>query len=289
MQQIGLQIQAQIHRLNHLQKQLTAAIYAEHVSAAVVYQLPDIEPDQSVAHTRPIEVTPCYGTKALETGTQALINLHAKSNHSTRFAVRMPGVLSLKVQDFSEMQHCVAEINAQKDLIKKTLLQVQDANQRYKLLHDPFPLIITLNVYRKIRLLTLPQLIQFNWANKKSITKVSKYDVLKRLYAQKEQCETLQQFDGAQKVQQEIQLVSQLSDHAPLRINRTLPMQPIANINKKESQFICTTPIIVLHDTDQAPEIWDLKHYDPDKNNHRYRSSHNWLPIIPRINLYLKE
>ena len=283
----GLQVQAQIHRLEYAQKQLLHLLKASQKTYATIYELPDIEPDTQVEHTRAISVTAHDGESALEQGLHALTNLYAKTNHSTKFAVRTPGVLCFQTYQKEQIIEQVASINQLKEQIKETLLQEKDANKRYKLLHDPFPMIITLNVYRQLRLLINPEVIHFNWANKKSISKITRNQLLKKLNAQHEQLTLTQHYDGATKVAQEIQLVSELSEFAPLRIHRSLPMQPIANINKKQLQFICTNPILVVHDA-QQPLVSDLKDYDPEQVSTQFRASHAWQPIIPRIHVYLK-
>tara|TARA_B100001094_G_scaffold333164_1_gene409169 strand:- start:1253 stop:2116 length:864 start_codon:yes stop_codon:yes gene_type:complete len=285
--QIGLQVQAQIHRLEYTQKQLLLLLQASKKTHAAIYQLPDIEPDTQVEHTRVISVTAHEGVAAVEQGLYALTNLYAKANHSTKFAVRTPGVLCFQTEQKQQIIEQVDLINQLKEQIKETLLQEKDSNKRYKLLHDPFPMIITLNVYRQLRLLVNPDVIHFNWANKKSITKITRNQLLKRLYEQHEQLQLTQHYEGAMKVAQEIKRVGELSECAPLRVHRSLPMQPIANINKKQLQFICTNPILVIHDAKQ-PVVSDLKDYNPELVSTQFRASHAWQPIIPRIHVYLK-
>ena len=48
-------------------------------------------------------------------------------------------------------------------------------------------------------------------------------------------------------------------------------------------------PILVLHPKGQLPAITDLKDYDPTATRDTFRSKTTLKPLLPRIDVYLKE
>jgi DNA replication terminus site-binding protein len=279
-----------IMSLQHQQTTLLECLKDIGITYGVVSKLPTIASQETVAHTREINVEQLWDQEAKATGLQSLTNLFASDSHSTRFSERMPGVLCFDMEAAQELPQIVAGINEQKQMIKAMLQEVKDHYLRHKVVHDAFPMMVTLKVYRQLRLLQSATRIHFNWANKNSTTKITRDALLLKLQQQQEQLERLQQFDGASKVAQEIQLISGLSTYAPLRIHRSLPMQPMANINFKERQFICTNPILVMHPKGQLPSIAPLGSYRPSPQNEtKFRRSNRMQPLLPRIQVYLKE
>lgn len=275
-------LEYQLNEFNMMMSSLT-----QHVTR--VFPLPPIQADEKVAHTRPILVDQLDEQPGFDAAMAAFTNLYAVDAHSTRFAFRLPGLVCVsgsakaKVELISHIQ----DINHQKDHIKKTLLTIKNADKRYEIVHRLFPMIITLNIYRKIKFMDNPEHITFNWANKKSVVKTTRSKVLDKLLKQSRQKPNLlikTAEDWQSLIAKDIQDIQRLPEDCPLRYCRSLPMQPIVNINYKAIQFICALPLIAWTEAGLLPKIVNLKSYYPKQQVKSV--SPTMQPVIERLNLY---
>jgi DNA replication terminus site-binding protein len=289
MQIIYEEIHNSIHKLESLLKNFRVVMASLTCHVSRVYALPPIQPDEQVAHTRPIIVNQLDDLQGFEAAMAAFTNLYAVDAHSTRFAHRLPGLIcvsgSAAAKD--ELISNIQQINQQKEHIKATLLSIKNADKRYEIVHRLFPMIITLNIYRKIKFMDNPEHITFNWANKKSVVKTTRAKVLEKLTKQSRQkpSSLLTTADEWQLlIAKDIQDIQRLPEDCLLRYCRSLPMQPIVNINYKAIQFICALPLVAWHESGTFPKIINLASYLP-KTQVR-PASLTMLPVIERLNLY---
>ena len=246
-----------------------------------IFKLPNISQSETPDHKRKINVITISQQNILRYGADSLTSLHAKENHSTRFSLRTPGFMCYSNSAKKSLLPIINSYNQQKLELKALLLQEQNPKKRFDLLHKISPMIITLNVYRQIRVIDNPDHIRFNWANKKSVSKVTKSSILSKLNKQIQSVGNDKfNLDG------DINIIKSLPDSTDLRVKRSLPVQPIISINKKSKQFVCVNPVIIFSETGDF-SYNNLENYDPKKSR-KFRSDSPLIPVIERMFLFKK-
>lgn len=278
---LSIEIKNSLDGLLETGRALHQSLLRESFINGSIFKLPNISQSENPDHKRKINVVTISQQNILRYGADSLTSLHAKENHSTRFSLRTPGFMCYSNSAKKSLLPIINSYNQQKLDLKSLLLQEQNTKKRFDLLHKISPMIITLNVYRQIRVIDDPYHIRFNWANKKSVSKVTKSSILSKLNKQ-------MQSIGNNKfnLDADINTVKSLPDSVDLRVKRSLPVQPIISINKKSKQFICVNPVIIFS------EKCDFSHnvlgdYDPQKNR-KFRSDSPLMPVIERIFLFKK-
>ncbi|CAK9884932.1 MAG: DNA replication terminus site-binding protein [Candidatus Erwinia impunctatus] len=270
--------------------------------SARVFIMPDIIKGEEHEAITTIDVEKKIGNEALELALQHYKRLfihHQSEKISTKAAVRLPGIVCLQVSEQQRitLQKSVDDINQLK--AKLATIVTFDSGvtreQRFEFVHRQLHGLLTLNAYRTIPLLRLPDTVRFGWANKHIIKTVTASDILNRIDKSLASDRTNAGFSKDawhRQLNDERTLIEALPTTSVLKIRRPVKVQPIARIwyhdTQKQSQLACSSPVLVLCDEhQQIPEIGELANYDANNITHRYKPAANlYHPLIPRMHLY---
>lgn len=212
------------------------------------------------------------------------------NNHlSTKASQRVPGFIQMQMNNrlFSEFEMVTQHLNELKKQFKFHVTSIKHADTRFEILHKMYPMLITTNLYRKVKLFRNPSDIKFYWANKPRIEKVDYSRTIKRLERSKLKpnnisidCELWRE-----KVEHEITLLKSVNDKSLLRTVRDSKVQPMVNVDGFQTS--CPTPILLVSQNDEPIEVEPLTDYDADKQRKGTgRKAKEYVQLIPRLSLY---
>ncbi|MBD2821235.1 DNA replication terminus site-binding protein [Xenorhabdus sp. 42] len=275
---------------------------------AKVFELPKIEKGEEHEQITEITVNPIQGVEALNLGLrfyQKLFIHHNNPNISSKAASRLPGAICFSVshQQYKDAMRLIDEVNQLKNELETIVTKESGVSkeQRFEFVHDHLRGLITLNAYRTITPLLNPDSINFGWANKNIINKVTKQQILERLeksYSAGRAVPPYSSDQWAALVALEITDIKKLPDDVVLKIKRPVKVQPITRVwyseIQKQVQYACPLPVIVFYTediytefNDAKPKIGMLLNYNVNAIKHRYKPKAKPLElIIPRLHLY---
>mgnify|MGYP004704915679 FL=1 len=290
-----------IDRMEWLLGQLSQQLQHLPLLTARVFTLPPVMKGDEQQAVERISVRQITGEAALKLSLEHFSRLFMQQQSetvSTRSAVRLPGMLCLKADadSFRQAEEWVQEINQLKKLLEKLITRDSglSSEARFPFVHQHFPGLITLNAYRSVTLLPAPASVHFGWANKHIIKNVSRDDICrqleKSLSAGRARAPWTRE-QWAEKVSQELEMITALPADAVLKIKRPVKVQPVARIwdtqQKKQRQLPCPTPLIFFSPDNQIPVTGELSHYDQQNINYRYKPEARPMSlIIPRLWLW---
>ncbi|QTL38251.1 DNA replication terminus site-binding protein [Xenorhabdus budapestensis] len=270
---------------------------------ARVFQLPQIEKGEEHEQITEINVNPLQGNEALSLGLsfyQKLFIHHNHPNISSKAASRLPGALCFSVshQQYKTAMDVIKEVNQLKAELENIVTKESGVSkeQRFEFVHDHLRGLITLNAYRTITPLVNPNTINFGWANKNIINKVTKQQVLERLEKSYNAGKAVPPYSSDQwaaLVALEITDIKKLPDDVVLKIKRPVKVQPIARVwyseIQKQVQYACPLPIIAFYteDSEIKPKVGTLSNYNANAIKYRHKPKAKPLElVIPRLHLY---
>ena len=269
--------------------------------SARVFALPPVMKGDEQQSVQRIPVRQITGEAALKLSLEHYSRLFMQQQSesvSTRSAVRLPGMLCLQA-DAGSLQQAelrVQEINQLKKLLEQLITRDSglSSEARFPFVHQHFPGLITLNAYRSVTLLPAPASVHFGWANKHIIKNVSRDDICrqleKSLSAGRARAPWTRE-QWAEKVTQELEMITALPADAVLKIKRPVKVQPVARIwdtqQKKQRQLPCPTPLIFFSPDSHVPVTGELSDYDQQTINYRYKPEARPMNLlIPRLWLW---
>ncbi|MBD1228289.1 DNA replication terminus site-binding protein [Xenorhabdus griffiniae] len=270
---------------------------------ARVFELPKIEKGEEHEQITEIMVNPLQGNEALNVGLhfyQKLFIHHNNPNVSSKAASRLPGALCFAVNhpQYKEAMAIINEVNQLKIELENIVTKESGISkeQRFEFVHDHLRGLITLNAYRTITPLLNPDSINFGWANKNIINKVTKQQILERLEKSYNAGRAVPPYSSDQwaaLVALEITDIKKLPDDVVLKIKRPVKVQPIARVwyseIQKQVQYACPVPVIVFYteESEIKPKLGNLSNYNANAIKHKYKPKAQSLElVIPRLHLY---
>ncbi|WFQ80587.1 DNA replication terminus site-binding protein [Xenorhabdus sp. SF857] len=270
---------------------------------ARVFELPKIEKGEEHEQITEIMVNQLQGNEALNVGLhfyQKLFIHHNNPNISSKAASRLPGALCFAVnhQQYKEAMEVINEVNQLKIELENIVTKESGISkeQRFEFVHNHLRGLITLNAYRTITPLLNPDSINFGWANKNIINKITKQQILERLEKSYNAGRTVPPYSSDQwatLVALEITDIKKLPDDVVLKIKRPVKVQPITRVwyseIQKQVQYACPVPVIVFYteDGEIKPKIGTLSNYNANAIKHKYKPKAKPLElVIPRLHLY---
>lgn len=294
--------------LNSIETHLAAfcqSIEAAQLMAARVFVLPPILKGEELTPTPVISVEQHVGRQARQLALQHFSHLYLQQQseqQSTRSATRRPGVICIEVSA-EEKRKLIAlstTINQAKQLFQQ-LITVDTglpAAARFPFVHQHFPGLLTLNTYRTLNVYPSVDSVNFGWANKHVIKRLSQHDVIemleKSLNAGRGRAPWSRE-EWAEKVNEELRLIKQLPSDCRLKIKRPVKVQPIARLwqstQQKQTQVACPNPLIITClEGETLPELGSLPNYDEENIIHRHKpDAHPATLIIPRLWLWKED
>ncbi|WP_241622624.1 DNA replication terminus site-binding protein [Rosenbergiella australiborealis] len=272
---------------------------------ARVFVLPPILKGEELTPTPTIHVEQQLGNKARQLAVQHYAHLYLQQQSekkSTRSATRLPGALCLNVtaQQQNSLTLLSERINQARQYFQQlvTVDAELPAAARFPFVHQHFPGLLTLNVYRTLTVLPSVDSINFGWANKHVIKRLTPDDVIqtleKSLSAKRARAPWTRE-EWAEKVQEELALIKALPADTKLKIKRPVKVQPIARVwqsdQQKQTQLACPNPLIVTClEGETCPELGTLTDYDEANVTHRHKpDARPATLIIPRLWLWKED
>ncbi|HEM6843974.1 DNA replication terminus site-binding protein [Providencia rettgeri] len=269
---------------------------------AHVFQLPSVIKGEENNEIEQIAVETVVSHDAVKE-TIKLINLLFLQNKSeeisNKAAIRLPGAICIQtnLQAYRDFNSLISKINELKMHIKAIVTQVNEPH-RFEFIRSSLHGLLTLNTYRTLTSLVDIDTINFGWANKKVINKVTKETVLDRLQASLESGRSplhLPKEHWLLQLENEIRLIDSLPHNAVLKTQRPVKVQPIARVwdkeQQKQTQFACATPLFVfaLEKTVTEIKVGELPDYHANNIAIRNRPKAKAVELlIPRLNLYIE-
>lgn len=243
-----------LDQLNTLQQLLHAGVAQQ----AVVAQIPPLTKAQE--HEPIPTITPSIysGQAALEAACQAYKDLYIVAGLSQKSARRMPGAIYFDTRQTphaAQIAECVAAINTAKLAIKDYVVSnFKTANERFEILKQACPRVMTVHLYRLIRCYYQDDLksVRFNWSQQQALVYPDKNKLIKRISI------ALEHSTSADYSASLSQLLNNISaaPQGSIRIRRQVKVQPVANITRYSGgagPVTAPLPIIILQDS--APAI----------------------------------
>ncbi|WGL94255.1 DNA replication terminus site-binding protein [Arsenophonus nasoniae] len=272
------------------------------LTSAIVFKLPETKKGDENNDINQITITTLTGDTALDL---ALANynrlfIHDNPYHiSNKTAIRLPGALCfhLSAQRYSVIKRQLETINKLKTKLKDivTCESGIKKEQRFEFIHQQLHGLITLNAYRKINYVDSPDSINFGWANKKIVNKVTKAQILERLHKNYRSEKVMSAYTKQQwryLVEKEIQDINSIPNDAILKIQRPVKVQPIARVwyanEKRQVQYACPLPLLSFScDTKHLTKLGTLSDYDINNIKIKHKPKNKKLKlIIARLHLY---
>ncbi|MGO1247599.1 MAG: DNA replication terminus site-binding protein [Oceanisphaera sp.] len=291
-------------RLTHTFNELTSAMtaLAQYISQladkgqvqAACFSLPPVasgDEHQAVSH---IPVHTLYGNEAITGALDGFKQWFMQPNCSTKASFRLPGYLILPSQAQPQLHELIEHINHLKNQFKAQVQAAGNRDQKFALVHDALPGLITLQVYR--HLVLLPHAVSrlgFTWANKQIIQKVDKDALIKQLSAARLSPPGLTDAQTWQQcVEREMYDVKRVPNTAELRLRRPVKTHPMVNVRWREEiqprqqQVKAHLPLLLCQD--EPPAITALESYPPTQVRKRRAATTKDEPLIPRLHIYRK-
>lgn len=272
------------------------------LTSAIVFKLPETKKGEENNDINQIAISTLTGKAALNL---ALTNynrlfIHDSPQHiSNKTAIRLPGALcfNLSVENYLGIKQQLETINKLKTELKNIVTHQSGIKkeQRFEFIHQQLHGLITLNAYRKINYVESPSSINFGWANKNIVNKVTKEQILERLHKNYQSEKAMSAYTKQQwrtLIEKEIQDLNSISNDAILKIQRPVKVQPIARVwyanEKQQVQYACPLPLLSFSsDTNHLTKLGTLTDYDINNIKIKYKPKNKKLKlIIARLHLY---
>ncbi|MCF5727264.1 DNA replication terminus site-binding protein [Aeromonas veronii] len=278
-------IEASLNQLADLLGQLE-------LQEAHVYPLPPVAQGEEHDPIEQIEVGYLNGEAALAATLAAYRDHSARPGCSTKATHRLPGWLRFPAAAAPLLQPLIDQINQHKLDFKALVQQAGGRDEKFELVHTALPGVITLQVYRKLTLLTGElQSLGFTWADKQTINRLSREQVLEMLERSRRYIPALSNNEEWSKmVDQEVYDIRRLPADAELRIRRPVKTHPMINLlwlerTPRKQQIKASLPLLLCSDT--PPAVTHLGNYPPKSRQARRDRKIGGEPIIERLHLYL--
>ena len=256
-----------------------------------VYPLPAVPQGEEHDPIAQIEVGYLSGNEALAAAIAAYQDHSARPGCSTKATHRLPGWLRFPAASASLLRPLLDEINAHKLAFKALVQQAGGRDEKFELVHQALPGVITLQVYRKLTLLEGElHSLGFTWADKQSISRLSREQVLEMLERSRRYIPALSNNEEWSKmVDQEVYDIRRLPADAELRIRRPVKTHPMINLlwqdrEPRKQQLKASLPLLLCSDT--PPSVTHLGHYPPKLRQARRDRKIGGEAIIERLHLY---
>lgn len=258
---------------------------------AHVYPLPAVPQGEEHDPIEAIEVGYLSGEAALAAAVTAFQDHSARPGCSTKATHRLPGWLRFPANSAPLLHPLLDEINGHKLAFKALVQAAGGRDEKFELVHGALPGVITLQVYRKLTLLTGElHSLGFTWADKQSISRLSREQVLEMLERSRRYVPALSSNEEWSKmVDQEVYDIRRLPADAQLRIRRPVKTHPMINLlwldrEPRKQQLKASLPLLLC--SDNPPSVTHLSHYPPKLRQARRDRKIGGEAIIERLHLY---
>lgn len=258
---------------------------------AHVYPLPAVPMGEEHDPIETIEVGYLSGEAAMAATLAAYRDHCARPGCSTKATLRLPGWLRFPAASAPLLRPLLDEINGHKLAFKAMVQEAGGRDEKFELVHQALPGVITLQVYRKLTLLEGElHSLGFTWADKQSISRLTREQVLEMLERSRRYIPAPSDNEEWSKmVDQEVYDIRRLPADVELRIRRPVKTHPMINLlwqdrEPRKQQLKASLPLLLCSDT--QPSVTHLGHYPPKLRQARRDRKIGGEAIIERLHLY---
>ncbi|MGY4027463.1 DNA replication terminus site-binding protein [Aeromonas rivuli] len=287
-------LRQQMSELETLLAELAAQLEQLPLLEAQVYPLPPVLQGKEHEPISQIAVGQLCGEAAREAAIAAYQHHGARPGCSTKSTQRLPGWLRLPARCAAQLSPLVEKINHCKQGFKTLVQQAGGRDEKFELVHDALPGVITLQIYRQLTLLTGElHSFGFTWADKQTIRRLGREQVITMLERSRHYVPMLSNpSQWQQMVDQEVYDIRRLPAEAELRIRRPVKTHPMVNLlwrdrEPRKQQIKASLPLLLC--ADDSPLIKPLGHYPPKLRQPRRDRKGGERLIIDRLHLYVYE
>jgi DNA replication terminus site-binding protein len=208
---------------------------------------------------------------------------------STKASQRVPGFIQVQMNNelYAEFDAVTTHLNDLKEQFRAHVISIKKPDLRFEILHQMFSMLITMNLYRKVKVYRNPKDVGFFWANKQRIETVN-FKKLKERLERSRDCPTNLSVDREvwrDKVENEIELLASVNDKSALRTVRDTKVQPMVNVDGQQTS--CPIPIILASKSSEPVKVESLEDYHASKQRKGTgRKAKEYVQLISRLSLY---
>ena len=220
---------------------------------------------------------------------KALFDFYGRDGLSTKAAQRVPAYIHIMMTEkqYQLLNTTVEYINLKKDLFKAVALSIKNPDKRFETIHSMFEYLITLNVYRHIRLFKDPDKVTFYWLTKPIISRCDKSILLEKLKKRKTRKQTLLSAeDWVAIIEKEISIVESVKKPENLRYCREAKSHPVVRAGTGKV-YPAPMPIIIASVNNKNTLIEPLKSFDVNAQKKSGPKEKKKVELIKRLNLFV--
>lgn len=280
-----------MHQLEATLTELGEMLSQMPLQEAHVFPLPPVAQGEEHDPIEHIEVGYLSGSDALEATLAAYRDHTMRPGCSTKATMRLPGLLRFPASCAESLRPLVMAINDHKLAFKELVQQAGSRDQKFELVHLALPGTITLQVYRQISMLEGDLFsMGFTWADKQSIKRVTREQVLAMLEVSRGYCpglSTKEEWNSL--IDREVNDVRRVPAGVELRIRRPVKTHPMINLlwsdrEPRKQQLKASLPLLVC--SDKPINVSPLCNYPPNGRKPRSDRKIGAVPLIERMHLY---
>lgn len=219
----------------------------------------------------------------------ALFDFYGRDGLSTKAAQRVPAYIHIMMTEkqYDLLSNTVDYINEKKDLFKAAALSIENPDKRFETIHSLFEYLITLNVYRHIRLFKDPDLVTFYWLTKPIISRCDRTKLLSQLEKRKKRKQTLLSAeDWVSIIKKEISIVNSVKKPENLRFCREAKSHPVVRA-KAGKVYPAPMPVIIASVNNKNTLIEPLGSFEANSQKKSGPKEKKKIELIKRLNLFV--
>ena len=293
-----IEIISQMDAINENLHSLSRLLHDSKLHFGRTYQLPQYKRNRETVDVKNLEIERVRdGYDAVNAACSTFGKFYCQEGKSRKAVLRTPGLIVVD-SSYEEINGIVTSINDAKSKIEEAVKGYSDdSEERHKLVHNLYPELNTIQLYRRINLLDpsnghLKQ-AGFSWSCRPSVVKITKEQVITKLnyhlakpFGRFNHISSLAHWQRL--VEQEIALVESLPDDLALRLKRPTKLFPLINLKLDEGktkQLNASMPLLVCQ-KEPVQKIKDLKDYERKTRLTRSDNTLDGTAIIERIGLH---
>ena len=284
------ELRYQMTKFQELTEELKTYLLKCEFIESEVFEIPAVSREDEHKKVNTIPVNKVCGESAFYKGLRSYNKIYMEGDVSRKSVYRLPGYIQVD-GDKNKITHLINSINEHKLLFKKEVQRIKGSKNKFELVHDEFPGLITKQFYRKLYVIEEQiSSIGFCWTNKFITYKTTKEKVKKTIEYQKKMVPShSNKSEWESFLDEEINKIQGLPSNVELRIKRQAKVSAAVNVvGTSRAQFSAHLPIIVVQS--EPLKVSTLNNYNSAfKRSVRSDSKIDGEPLIERIHLYIKK
>ena len=284
------ELRYQMTKFKELTEELKLYLLTCELIDSEVFQLPFVSRENEHKEINTIPVNNDVGESALFKALRSYGKIYMEDDVSRKCVYRLPGYIQVD-GDKKKIAGLVSSINESKLLFKQEVQKIVGSKNKFELVHDEFPGLITTQFYRKLYAIEDDvSSMGFCWTNKFVTYKTTKKAVIENIERQIKSVPIHSNPDEWKSfLEDEIKMIQELPVNVALRIKRLAKVSAALNIvGTYRTQISAHLPVIVVQR--EPLKVSPLNNFNAAfKRSVRSDSKIDGKPLIERLHLYVKK